>query len=277
MDKRIEDASNVFDALYKTNYKKFLFLPNWQKTTSYWFQQEYDNKIQKTYKKYPRGSIVYIDFGINIGHEFSGRHFGIVLNKKDSPYNSLITVVPLTSKNKSFYLPLDNIVFKTAIAIIDNNIKSLSFDVMVSNAIVFQLINIFHKHNMHHDMPEQLKESIDKFALNSGYPTDPSVLKVCNETIEEYNLFNSADNINTFAEITLKELLKRQRKMDNLDKIISKYSKFNKNTFACTQNIITISKLRILKINEEDPSKNMKIDNNSLDLLDNKIKEQLFN
>ncbi|NEF57484.1 type II toxin-antitoxin system PemK/MazF family toxin, partial [Staphylococcus aureus] len=56
---------------------------------------EHNNNINKKYKKFSRGSIIYLDFGINIGHEFSGRHFGIVLNKNDSPYNSLVTVVPL--------------------------------------------------------------------------------------------------------------------------------------------------------------------------------------
>ncbi len=41
-----------------------------------------------------------IDYGMNVGHEFSGRHYGVVIH--DSPfYNPIITVIPIkTSRGK---------------------------------------------------------------------------------------------------------------------------------------------------------------------------------
>lgn len=58
------------------------------------------NRESNRYQRFPRGSIVKVDFGVNIGSEFSQQHFAITLNKKDNMYNPVITVIPLTSKDK---------------------------------------------------------------------------------------------------------------------------------------------------------------------------------
>ena len=47
---------------------------------------------------FPQGTLVYVDFGINYGSEFSSYHYAITLNKNDSKRDNTITVVPLTSK-----------------------------------------------------------------------------------------------------------------------------------------------------------------------------------
>lgn len=52
----------------------------------------------RTYKKYISGQIIYIDFGYNVGNEFSFDHYAVVL--KDSHNNDpLVNVVPITSKS----------------------------------------------------------------------------------------------------------------------------------------------------------------------------------
>ena len=35
----------------------------------------------KNYRVYKRGTIVYVDFGVNVGYELSGNHFAIVLTE----------------------------------------------------------------------------------------------------------------------------------------------------------------------------------------------------
>ena len=47
---------------------------------------------------FPQGTLVYVDFGVNYGSEFSSYHYAITLNKNDSKRDNTITVVPLTSK-----------------------------------------------------------------------------------------------------------------------------------------------------------------------------------
>ena len=49
--------------------------------------------LSKNYKKYQRGTIVKVDFGIGIGSEMSQVHFAIVLNNYDNYKNNVLTVI----------------------------------------------------------------------------------------------------------------------------------------------------------------------------------------
>lgn len=64
------------------------------------------------YQRYKRGQIILVDFSPSMGSEMRGKHFAIVLTKNDSPNNGVLTVVPLSSKEKSYYLDVGNIVNK---------------------------------------------------------------------------------------------------------------------------------------------------------------------
>ncbi|MDV3519261.1 type II toxin-antitoxin system PemK/MazF family toxin [Lentilactobacillus otakiensis] len=63
-------------------------------------------KTNSRYQIYKRGTVAYVDFGLGVGSELSGPHYAIVLNKKDNPNNSKITVIPLTSKKGKENIPL---------------------------------------------------------------------------------------------------------------------------------------------------------------------------
>ena len=49
------------------------------------------------YQRYKRGQIVLIDFSPSMGSELRGKHFAIVITKKDSPNNGVLTVIPQMS------------------------------------------------------------------------------------------------------------------------------------------------------------------------------------
>lgn len=243
---------------------------------------EHNNNINKKYKKFSRGSIIYLDFGINIGHEFSGRHFGIVLNKNDSPYNSLVTVVPLSSKNKKHYLPLQNIVFKTSLSILNKTVDNIEFDLDVINHVIFTVIEIINKNNLQNTLEQNTLEQntidyLDDFAIKTRFPTEREVINKSKNIVESFNLYNDPKNFSALFNYLLIDVNDRKSKVNNLREVINKYKKFDKNTFACTQNVVTISKLRILKINAEDPSGRMKLDFDSMKLVDNEIKNKLIN
>lgn len=277
MDNRINKAVSIYKQLYNTDNKKFKFLPNWLETTSYWFNMEHNNNINKKYKKFSRGSIIYLDFGINIGHEFSGRHFGIVLNKNDSPYNSLVTVVPLSSKNKKHYLPLQNIAFKTSLSILNKTVDNIECDLDVINHVIFTVIEIINKNNLQNTLEQNTIDYLDDFAIKTRFPTEREVINKSKNIVESFNLYNDPKNFSALFNYLLIDVNDRKSKVNNLREVINKYKKFDKNTFACTQNVVTISKLRILKINAEDPSGRMKLDFDSMKLVDNEIKNKLIN
>lgn len=64
------------------------------------------NDSDHRFIKYKRETVVYVDFGLNIGAELSGPHYAIILDKNDNPTSAKVTVVPLTSKEGTFNVPL---------------------------------------------------------------------------------------------------------------------------------------------------------------------------
>lgn len=63
----------------------------------------YEINVKPTrFKKYSRGQIVKVKFEVNIGSEFSGDHYAIVISKQDTMLNPILHVIPLTSKKHNY-------------------------------------------------------------------------------------------------------------------------------------------------------------------------------
>lgn len=63
------------------------------------------------FKRYSRGRIVRVQFGVNIGSEFSGDHFAIVVSKGDTMMSSTIHVIPITSKKHTKNIEIGNVLY----------------------------------------------------------------------------------------------------------------------------------------------------------------------
>lgn len=89
-----DTTANNFDL------KKVDLLSTWIRTYSRFLKQEltFDSSKMKTYK---RGEVIQVDLGFRIGHEEGGVHYAVVLNKSDSPFSDILTVVPLSSKKET--------------------------------------------------------------------------------------------------------------------------------------------------------------------------------
>ncbi|MCC9762969.1 hypothetical protein HK228_07385, partial [Streptococcus agalactiae] len=77
---------------------------------------------------YKRGSLVFIDFGINVGNELSGNHFAIVLNKKDSKNNGVLTVLPVSSKGNKFSVEIDGLISQKSANLLKNSVLSVGVE-----------------------------------------------------------------------------------------------------------------------------------------------------
>lgn len=66
---------------------------------------------QKKFKRYSRGQVVRVRFGVNIGSEFSGEHYAIIISKGDTMMNPILHVIPLTSKQHNYNIEVDNILY----------------------------------------------------------------------------------------------------------------------------------------------------------------------
>lgn len=91
--------------------QKFRFLPSWLENTSYYYEKEANGHNPKRYYFFKRGTVIRVNFGVNLGSEFSNIHFAIVLDKHDAPQKRTLTVLPLTSKQKSNRFSLGSEIF----------------------------------------------------------------------------------------------------------------------------------------------------------------------
>lgn len=70
---------------------------------SYWIKDyvrmiNFEEKFEPTKNiSYKRGNIVKVDFGFNIGAEYGGLHYGIVLDNNNAHNSPVVTIIPLTS------------------------------------------------------------------------------------------------------------------------------------------------------------------------------------
>lgn len=217
MDKneRIDEACNRFKNISSPKsyhyQQKFRFLPSWLDNTSYYYQKEANKKFPQRYFYFKRGAIIRVNFGVNMGSEFSNIHFAIVLDKNDSPKKRTLTVLPLTSKQRSDRFSLGGEVFNQTVAL-----------------LLIQLAS--------------LKKRLDKIRKekekDSNYKYD-------------------------FTEI--------DKDMANLSKVIKLYMRYNKNSYVRLNDITTISKLRIERLNEFDPSGKIRLSNQQMALISHKL------
>ena len=192
---------------------------------SYWIEDfcrliEFEDEFHPFYlKKYERGDVIKVNLGYNIGNEEGGLHYCVVLDKSNSKYSGIITVIPLTSdKGKELHFSEVN----------------LGNEIFVNFRKKYQTL--------------QLKIS---------------------KQINEIASTNKAD-------MDLNKLEKATQDIKLLKKIDEELNKMKKGSIALVSQITTISKQKIY-----DPQKTgdilsgLKISDNSLDLINNKMK-QLF-
>ena len=226
------------------------------------FFHENEGKEYK-YQKYKRGSVVMVNFGTNVGYELSGNHFAIVLNPDDNNKNGLVTVIPLTSKEKKQYLELNESILDLVL-----NAQNEYLEMLSNTQKDFAL----HNDEMHNAL-EAAKFNLKKINKLMGE----------DRYIEKYNdelnrLFEESQKymelVEELREITDKESKEIEENMEKIYAVLDNYNKKNKTSYAMVRNITTISKLKILKpINKFDPIGRIYVSNESLDKIDSEIKK----
>lgn len=120
--KAFENNCKISSLGLPNKYSSFEY---WEYTRSNRLLYEIGLNKDKKYMRYPRGSIIKVDFGVNIGSEFSEQHFAITLSKKDSIYNNCIIVIPLTSKKHNNYINLDKLISNTYLETLQKKVTEL--------------------------------------------------------------------------------------------------------------------------------------------------------
>ena len=234
--------------------KKFKNLDSWILFQSSSFKTENINTKKLKFKSYKRGSIVFIDFGIGIGSELSGKHFAIVLSKNDNPKNSKLTVLPLSSKNNNGNnIPLNK------------ELIDLTFQDLI--ILKFKLSQFY----------TNIKIAIDTKQDNLKFEdkTQSNIFKNIHKIAKKH--FNKVEDEDGSFYLTKEETFQIiQLANEQIDYLIDFYNNFNKNSYAVIDNITTISKFKTNKpINEFDNLNSLQISDELLNIIDEMIIKKL--
>lgn len=259
-EKLVQRSSKKFLEVSKNEAWKFQLLPNWLDNVSYWYTREDKEALPSRYYHYDRGTIIRVDFGVNMGSEFCGLHFAIVLDKKDNNHKKTLTVVPLTSKNKSGRFYLGKEIFNQTTNILNQQSTELK---QKTDHILQELKDII-LNGTDNNKKDIVKKEFIKF--DKGIVTD---------TLNNI-IISGKYNQNEVKQLK-DEVYNNNKEIDSLSKVISIYSRYNKDTYVRLSDITTISKLRIRRINKYDPSGRIKLNSQQMALISDKLMDLYIN
>lgn len=212
---------------------------------------------------FDRGSVIYVDLGFNVGSEYGGVHYAIVLNKKDSRNNHLLHILPLTSikettdlNNLKYYqLPLYNEIHRLLIQKAQNNI----------NTINNQKIILQEKQNSIQDKLIELESLINEQVVSNR--ADSRVEKYLEK--ELFLVENEQKEIKTMLDAITEQ-------GEYLEKLVDKIQNLKSGSIALLNQVTTISKMRLLDpINKYSLLTDVTLPAETLDIIDNALKNIL--
>lgn len=271
----LQHLQQIGDEENKRSDKIAQWIENWVKYLK--IEQVFNPRSIKGLK---RGSIVYADFGFNVGREYGGLHYAIVLNKKDPRSNHLLHVLPLTSVKettdmsnlKYFQFPIGDEVFQ----LLKNE----------ANQKVIELTKLYDRFSKKDDelheraliVESLIKDNKKAFETLKNLPAsdrDDSFLEQI-QTINKNIEFASteADKIKQELEDNATLLAELEEKLEYANKFILKTQNMNKDSIVLLNQVTTISKMRLY-----DPKNNSSILNgivlsdDTMDKIDEALKK----
>ena len=198
-----------------------------------------------------RGSIVYADFGFNVGREYGGLHYAIVLNKTDARSNHLLHVLPLTSVKettdmsnlKYFQFPIGDEVFQ-----------------LLKNEATQKIIELTKLYKRFSNKDAELREravivesliddNIKAFEVIKNLPAsdrDDSFLEQIRTINKNIDFTNAeADKIKQELKDNTALLSELDEKIEYANKFILKIKNMNKDSIVLLNQVTTISKMRL--------------------------------
>lgn len=192
------------------------------------FEEKFDPTRNIAYK---RGDIVKLNFGFNIGSEYGGLHYGIVIDNKNAHNSPTVTVIPLTSikASKSIHensVELGNEIYKSLKLKYDTIAKSLKEEQEKINEFA-EAIAI---------LAQIASEAIDNFHNFEDYRDGQNELKNVEKCLA------ATDKIEEIWKEREKHNLEQQ---EYLQKIGMEISHMKEGSVALVNQITTVSKIRI--------------------------------
>lgn len=224
LERFINDSSE--DHLKKANLISY-WIKDYVKMIN--FEEKFDATRNIAYK---RGNIVKLNFGFNIGAEYGGLHYGVVLDMKNDRNSPVVTVIPLTSLKEG--------------ADIHKNSVDLGNDIYRMLKLKYDTISKTLK-DEHTEIEQTLSLTSDLFS--SANQAINEILHF-EEASPEYKskLVQIGDYLASARDVRISLAAKREHNLEQqeyLDKIGAEIQKMKEGSVALVNQITTISKIRI--------------------------------
>lgn len=257
----------------------------------YWIEDycrflQYEERFDSTkYKRYKRGEVIKAHLGYRIGSEEGGLHYCLVVDKNNSIYSPVVTVVPLTSvKSTTVINPCKPVKGRVNLGTNLYNCMMQKYDKVYNSItkqqeIISQRLETFRAE--YQSINEHFKsitgmyisEYKEKYSPSpSGLSLDevdslmkkasPELQKIYALALDSMKHIEQSDEL--FADV--------KQKAENLKKISNEILKMKSGSIALVNQITTISKIRIYdpKISNDVLSE-IKLSDNNLDMVDKEI------
>ena len=226
LNQLLESLLNDGSDLNEKHLKKANLISYWIK--DYVNMLKFEEKFEPTKNiSYKRGNVVKLNFGFNIGSEYGGLHYGIVLDNKNNHSSPVVTIIPLTSikENRIVHensVDLGNELYKMLKLKYDTISKSLKEEQEETNKTYKAISALIDNFEKAHKM-----RGVNK-------PNDIFV--------DLQQLLSSAEKLS--AEYENKSRYTREQ-LKYLSKIGSEISQMKEGSIALVNQITTVSKIRI--------------------------------
>ena len=230
--------------------KKANLISYWLKTYVNYikFEEQFD---PSRLIRYPRGSVVRLDFGFNIGKEFGGLHFAVVIDNDNKRNADVLTVIPLSSTDGKTVHPRN----------VDLGIE------------LFQKINDVQK-TLYSNAREELN---DLQKAKEAFVNTVSVLEKIYNTQDEQKTSELTDQISAAIEY-INEIEDKEssikKTIEYLTRNKREIAKLKTGSMAVVNQITTISKQRIFTPKRsEDFLYGIKLSPSAMEKINDKLKE----
>lgn len=232
---------------------------------SYWFENFCDYiKNEETYSPkhqiaYKRGDVLKVNFGFNVGKEYGGLHYAIVIDKQNARNANVVTVIPLTSGTKN-----------------DTHPKDVYLGTELYNKLDAKHRSILEKSQNELDKLLKLSETLEKMDNILSKTLEKEVSET-NE-LEYQNITNEFfDKYTEFIEVKKERnnaANELQKDIEFIEKSQAELDKIKAGSIALIEQITTIDKARIFTPRKSrDVLYGISFSDEKMDLINNAIKK----
>ncbi len=228
---------------------------------SYWLSDftrliDFEEKFIPTKNiAYKRGNIIKLNFGFNIGSEYGGLHYGIVLDNKNEHNSPVVTVIPLTSIKDSKPIHHNSVELGNEVY----RLLKIKFDTLLKAA----------KEDL-----EQVAEMQATLKAIISSAQSALTIRSAGEFIEKSDIQKDIDKADDLQRILQERLDCNNNEINYLEKIGKEIAGMKEGSIALVNQITTVSKMRIYDPkNSKGVLASVSLSQESMEKINQKIKD----